>query len=777
MNQQESAPPKIRRGLSAREVGTGFTVSLYLASAAGVGSRIFTDGSYFGPSLGLIFGSQLLFLIALAIRSPRWIAAVYTTVGLGIALTHFHAAGSHWYGLPTSKSWDLLAVQIGEARALFSTTTAPVAYEFSWSLLFSIAIAVISITTMVFGQVLRAHFEALLPAATLFIFLSVLGSGPGGLILTMFVIISGYLMAATLRGSSHVSVVRLITTGATLALIGTIAVPYLPGVEQEPWVTTRGRFGIADNRLSPLVDIQGRLVSQSTVEMFRVEASEPVYWRMMTLAEFDGRRFTAPSSPLGISARSELDSAGAGPNLRPLEQSVRISALGGTLVPAAAVPIAASPGPGPDPGPDSGPNSGPVPDPNLDIQWDSDISAVVRADRELLPEDTFVMRSVIPQFQSSDLLGRTAFAPTHPIYLSLPDEFPQSVIDMTEEIIAGAVTTASSGNSTNNTVPGGREPYLVARTLQDWFRAEFDYSLDIPPGHGSAALERFLEDRVGYCEQFAAAFVAMARSQGVPSRVAVGFTPGVQRQSGVYVVQGRHAHAWPEVWFDGLGWVPFEPTPGRGLPGSEEHTGLAAQQDGPLDVDESLTDGSDGFDSLGQIPDLSDLTAEPDLEENLDSGANTDSAGEENLRSISDRLAKLGLAALFGVLVPGPWVWRRLRTRGLRRLPPHLEIVTLWRGQLRSLRRHGIIADKAMTVTEILRVAPQRLPALSEPLTGLALSAIEMGFSAEPSPTESELSQCRLWDRDLVRILNRRRGKISQVADYVAVWRDRPLQD
>ena len=46
----------------------------------------------------------------------------------------------------------------------------------------------------------------------------------------------------------------------------------------------------------------------------------------------------------------------------------------------------------------------------------------------------------------------------------------------------------------------------------------------------------------------------------------------------MYVVRGEFAHAWPEVWFEGVGWVPFEPTPGRGAPGAETYTHVAAQQ-------------------------------------------------------------------------------------------------------------------------------------------------------------------------------------------------------
>ncbi len=83
--------------------------------------------------------------------------------------------------------------------------------------------------------------------------------------------------------------------------------------------------------------------------------------------------------------------------------------------------------------------------------------------------------------------------------------------------------------------------------------------------------------RRGYCEQFAGTYAAFARSIGLPARVAVGFTPG-ELTDGVYVVRGQHAHAWPEVWFEGIGWVPFEPTPGRGAPGAQSYTFVEPQQ-------------------------------------------------------------------------------------------------------------------------------------------------------------------------------------------------------
>ena len=80
----------------------------------------------------------------------------------------------------------------------------------------------------------------------------------------------------------------------------------------------------------------------------------------------------------------------------------------------------------------------------------------------------------------------------------------------------------------------------------------------------------FLQTRRGLCEQFASTFAVMARTLGIPSRVAVGFTPGELNGDGSYSVFGKNAHAWPEVWFDGIGWVDFEPTPPGAVPGLED---------------------------------------------------------------------------------------------------------------------------------------------------------------------------------------------------------------
>ena len=90
----------------------------------------------------------------------------------------------------------------------------------------------------------------------------------------------------------------------------------------------------------------------------------------------------------------------------------------------------------------------------------------------------------------------------------------------------------------------------------------FTYSLDAQPGSGYPGLEDFLlKDHSGFCVQYAASMAILARIAGIPSRVAIGFTPGT-REGDHWTVTMHDMHAWPELYLSGWGWVSFEPTPG-----------------------------------------------------------------------------------------------------------------------------------------------------------------------------------------------------------------------
>ena len=124
---------------------------------------------------------------------------------------------------------------------------------------------------------------------------------------------------------------------------------------------------------------------------------------------------------------------------------------------------------------------------------------------------------------------------------------------MTERVRAAA-TEATAGATTI---------YDRVRALERWMGERTEYSLDAPLSpEGVDVVDHFLfESRQGWCEQVASSLVVLARANGIPARLVTGFVPGERdRVTGAYVVRARDAHAWAEVWFPEVGWVPFDPT-------------------------------------------------------------------------------------------------------------------------------------------------------------------------------------------------------------------------
>jgi transglutaminase-like putative cysteine protease len=108
-------------------------------------------------------------------------------------------------------------------------------------------------------------------------------------------------------------------------------------------------------------------------------------------------------------------------------------------------------------------------------------------------------------------------------------------------------------------------PFDQVQAINDYLLTTYPYNF-FPPPHppGAEVVDTFLfEDREGICEQFATALVVMARSLGIPARLAAGYGSGDYNPiTGYYEVRLSHAHAWAEVYFPGHGWTPFDPTPG-----------------------------------------------------------------------------------------------------------------------------------------------------------------------------------------------------------------------
>jgi transglutaminase-like putative cysteine protease len=345
---------------------------------------------------------------------------------------------------------------------------------------------------------------------------------------------------------------RLLTGGIAAAVFAVVLAlvigPLLPGARGEAWFDYRGlgdrRSGSGTWRtVTPLVDIKTRLVNPSNAELFRVKADRPAYWRMVALDEFNGEVWGLESEASRVG--NQLPTTGpASPRSQPLTQEFDIGPLNSRWLPAAFRAVAI----------DGADNARVIPE-SLSLVTGNATS-----------NDTkYTVQSEVPAPTQAELRASPPVRPAqYASLLKLPGDFPQDVRDLADAVTKDA-----------------RAPYDKAIALQDYLRDPHNYTYDtnVDPGHSDRALERFLfQTKRGYCEQFAGSYAAMARSIGLPARVAVGFTYGSPDRNDVWHVTDKDAHAWPEVWLENIGWMPFEPTPTRSepTPGDPTHTGGAA---------------------------------------------------------------------------------------------------------------------------------------------------------------------------------------------------------
>ncbi|MEO7587273.1 MAG: DUF3488 and transglutaminase-like domain-containing protein [Arachnia sp.] len=157
----------------------------------------------------------------------------------------------------------------------------------------------------------------------------------------------------------------------------------------------------------------------------------------------------------------------------------------------------------------------------------------------------YEVSSTIPMPERADLEAAAAGVdPAGADTLAVPDGLDPQVQTLTDSVTAQATTAGEK-----------------ALAIQSYLRSGlFNYSLNAPEEAGTDVISNFLlTNHSGYCIHFAAGMITMARMEGIPARMAIGFTPG-KKDGDEWVVTTHNMHSWPELYFEGLGWVPFEPT-------------------------------------------------------------------------------------------------------------------------------------------------------------------------------------------------------------------------
>ncbi|WDZ84353.1 transglutaminase TgpA family protein [Micromonospora cathayae] len=212
-------------------------------------------------------------------------------------------------------------------------------------------------------------------------------------------------------------------------------------------------------------------------------------------------------------------------------------------------------------------------------------------------------------------------------------------------------------------ISGRDTDYDRVRAIYEHFSVKngFSYSLRTEGGTSGKDIVDFLTNKVGFCQQYAAAMAWLVRAAGIPARVAFGFTNGTSQDEGSYVLTNRNLHAWTEVYFDDIGWVPFDATPAYGVPGN-------ARPDWAPDND--APDPVTPVPGTSTAPDATDPSAGPagpdDPNRNIDEGVLPQTGGPVEQAPVWPWWTVGGLALLVLLAVPA---LRRLALRRRRGTP------------------------------------------------------------------------------------------------------------
>lgn len=259
--------------------------------------------------------------------------------------------------------------------------------------------------------------------------------------------------------------------------------------------------------------------------------------------------------------------------------------------------------------------------------------------RSVQPGDTYAVKASVPQ--SDDALIRTAeearnkkdarFEEARADYCGLPGGIDDRVYQLTMSVIADRT-----------------EPAEKAIAIRDYLANNYKYTLepDYPPADEDFVSRFLLKEKKGYCSYFATAMVVMCRIADIPARYVEGYY--VHPENGSAVITGKNAHAWVEVYLNGIGWTELDPTARaygvqHGWPESDSDNGLSpnsnsgiagsGEEDTPFENNESSSDMNEQ-EEQGDVPppDTSEdgeKTDSGDQPDNGDSGGD-DSGGEDD---------------------------------------------------------------------------------------------------------------------------------------------------
>ncbi|GAB3036217.1 DUF3488 and transglutaminase-like domain-containing protein [Parafrigoribacterium mesophilum] len=459
-----------------------------------------------------------------------------------MVLTAFFAPGTGFLAIiPTWESFGRFGALIGEAVNSVNRQSVPADPNTAIVFLICAGVGAVAVLADVLAITLGRPALAGVPLLVVLAVPAITASGLTDVVIFLLAA-AMYLWLLQRRGRMH-QVRFSLALGAGM-LAATLALPVLlPAVAESPSIGGRG--GGFSSGINPVVNLGDdlRRGAIQTALTYTTDSGQGNYLRLVSLQNFSGDGWTPDK--VAIDKKNTPRKFAPPPGLSGDVDStvdrthVTVEQLDSPWLP--------------------------VPYPSVTITgldgdwfWDKDALTVASPDRSSWGED-YTVDSLVLEPTPEQLTTAGTTVPTEfNRYLQLPEGMP--------EVISSTARRVASSAASN---------YEKALALQEFFRhGDFEYSESAPvaqdyDGSGMQVIAKFLEVKQGYCIHFASAMTVMARSLGIPARMAVGFLPGIattNRTEGrtIFRVTTHELHTWPELYFEGVGWVRFEPTVSRG---------------------------------------------------------------------------------------------------------------------------------------------------------------------------------------------------------------------
>lgn len=540
MSRGTATAPKPSRVAQPNPPAWRVSLALFAAVAAATGSLhvLFLDQAWW--LVVVVVTALVLGMAAVArhLSARRWLPPLAGAVALVGSLTLFFAPGAAILGvIPSLETLSDFATLFDDAGTSIYEQSVPANADASIVFALAVGVGALALFADVVANTWRRPALAGVP---LVVILAVPATTTRDVSdpLTFALTAAAYLVLLV-AGQPRRSRGLAFGIGAS-AILGALVLPLvLPGIG----ATVRTNLPGMSTGVNPVIGLGDdlRRAGQTDVLSYTTQSGSGHYLRLVTLEDFTGTEW-APTA-------QEVDRANTVDDFAPAPGLSRDVATVGETTTIQVGNLASQWLPLPYP-----PTR--VSGVSDDWYWEPNGFSVSSPDATSRGQDYVVDSLLVEPTPEQLTAAGTTLTPGFESYLALPEDLPA--------VISETAASVASASPTN---------YGKAIALQEFFRGDsFTYSEDAPvdggyDGTGMEIIATFLDVRSGYCVHFASSMAVMARSLGIPARVVVGFLPGTASTTGgdlSYSVTTHDLHAWPELYFDGVGWVQFEPTPGRG---------------------------------------------------------------------------------------------------------------------------------------------------------------------------------------------------------------------